>query len=113
LSSLKAVFGLRACTRREDIPLPLGYPIGLADQRKPLVKFSLIIVNAAIAMIGASGSTYDDQKSALKTPIFRSIAAGMRPSEAQRPQAHAQLLNPVGNSFFDRFGGANSAVRAP
>jgi hypothetical protein len=35
-----------AATRRTDIPLPLGYPIGLAEQRKPLVKVSLIIVNA-------------------------------------------------------------------
>jgi hypothetical protein len=43
-------------TCRKNIPLPLGYPIGLADQRKPLVKFSLIIVNAALAMIKASGA---------------------------------------------------------
>src|SRR5579863_1414505 len=40
----------------KHIPLPLGYPIGLADQRKPLVKFSLIIVNAAPPMIKASGA---------------------------------------------------------
>jgi hypothetical protein len=54
----------------------------LADQRKPLVKFSLIIVNAALAMIKASGSRHDDQNSARKTDdLFRSIAAGMGPSE--------------------------------
>ena len=32
-------------TRRADSPLPHSYPIGLADQRKPDVKVSLIIVN--------------------------------------------------------------------
>jgi hypothetical protein len=35
-----------AATRRRDSSLPSGYPIGLAYQKKLLVKMSLIIVNA-------------------------------------------------------------------
>ena len=45
LRCLRIPLGQPAVTRRADIPLPLGYPIGLAERRKLLVKVSLIIVN--------------------------------------------------------------------
>src|SRR5262249_9533708 len=41
--------GQPAVTRRADIPLPFGYPIGLAYRWKLVVKVSLIIVNAGAA----------------------------------------------------------------
>jgi hypothetical protein len=72
MSPLKVVVGQPAWTRHEDIPLPLGYPIGLADRRKLLVKFSLIIVNAAVAMIKAKSSRHDQN--------FRPFAASIQPS---------------------------------
>jgi hypothetical protein len=37
--------GSRAVTRRTVLPLPPDYPIGLAEQKKLVVKMSLIIVN--------------------------------------------------------------------
>jgi hypothetical protein len=66
----------------KDIPLPLGHPIGLADQRKPVVKFSLIIVNGAAAMIKASGQA-PRLNSARKTiDLFRPAAARIPPGKA-------------------------------
>jgi hypothetical protein len=118
----------------KDIPLPLGYPIDLADQRKPLVKLSLIIVNASVAMIKASGNGNDDQNSPCRTaehkhPIW--IPAFPRYSPSQNsPHGTRQILRPicgrdaaergtkcgapadcstpVGNCFFARFGGPAS-----
>src|SRR5260370_26335553 len=71
----------------KDIALPPAHPIGLADQRKPLVKFSLIIVNAAVALIRAGGNTSDGQNSAPKTLIY---SAPLRPGWGRQrvpPQA--------------------------
>jgi hypothetical protein len=86
LSPLRTSLGSGPERATKDISLPLGYPIGLAGQRKPVVKFSLIIVNAGVAMIAmnkASGSTYPDQNPSCKTLVSSgSNAARMPLSEA-------------------------------
>jgi hypothetical protein len=84
----------------------------LADQRKPLVKFSLIILNAGGAGIKAAEAPTTIKISAPKNPLFGSIAAAIRPRDVT-PQASERLLDPVGKSLFARFGGRPALAGGP
>src|SRR5262245_4228612 len=69
-------------TRRKDIPLPPGHPIGLAYRRKLLVKVSLIIVNAVLTMGGRAPRARTGAKFfAPDRNLSGHIAAAMRPSQ--------------------------------
>jgi hypothetical protein len=91
---------------REDIQLPLRYPIGLAVRWKPLGKVSLIIVKGLVTMPKASGRVDGGRDSVRATAnLSGHNAAGVRPTEAQRRYLERGLTQAGGKlPHFDRDG---------
>ena len=105
LRSLRNPLGQPAVTRRTDIPLPFGYPIGLAYQRKPLVKVSLIIVNGRRAWRRGPQQREMPGRSTRRRASAGPIAATRRPTEAQRRYLERGLTQAGGKlPLFDHNG---------
>jgi hypothetical protein len=84
-------------TRRKDIPLPLGYPIGLAYRRKLLVKVSLIIVNTGAGHGPRTAGQGRGPKFSRRTAI---CPATLRPPYGQARRKGAILTQPGESSAF-------------
>jgi hypothetical protein len=83
----------------------LGYPIGLAYRRKLLVKVSLIIVNGRLTMGRAPQGKGSFPVAAPGEDLSGHIAAGIRPTEAQRRYLERGLTQAGGKlPLFDRDG---------
>ncbi len=90
-------------TRRADIPLPRANPIDLADQRKLVVKVSLIIVNVPTSgrHIGPLGFAANNRQNRLRksVTIYRNFRPRARLTSSRPPPRGRAGFRPTNPAF--------------